>query len=237
MMHVPSLPPTRARTDFHAHHAIQVTLALDGAFDLHLADRTLGGPAMVVGADVRHAFQPTGTIALLFVEPESAAGRTLNSTVLRGKDVARLTGGHEATLRSAIAEAVARNPTDHELRGLGQGLVDQMAGGVAAPPADPRVDASVAWASKHLEDRLSIADVARQVGLSVDRMSHLFVEQTGLPFRTYLLWLRITRAVDAYAQGASLTTAAHDAGFADSAHFSRTFRRMFGIAAAELRLA
>ena len=37
------------------------------------------------------------------------------------------------------------------------------------------------------------------------------------------------------AGGASLTAAAHEAGFADSAHFSRTFRRMFGVAAAALK--
>jgi AraC-like DNA-binding protein len=40
-----------------------------------------------------------------------------------------------------------------------------------------------------------------------------------------------------YASGAALTEAAHGAGFADSAHLSRTFRRMFGISAASLRVA
>ena len=38
------------------------------------------------------------------------------------------------------------------------------------------------------------------------------------------------------AGGRSLTEAAHEAGFADSAHFSRTFRRMFGLPAAALRI-
>jgi len=42
------------------------------------------------------------------------------------------------------------------------------------------------------------------------------------------------RGLEAFASGASLTDAALDAGFANSAHFSRTFRRMFGTAAAAL---
>jgi AraC-like DNA-binding protein len=67
-------------------------------------------------------------------------------------------------------------------------------------------------------------------------LRHLFVEQTGLPFRTYLLWLRLTKAVAVFAGGGSLTEAAHEAGFSDSAHFSRTFRRMFGLPAAALQL-
>jgi AraC-like DNA-binding protein len=74
------------------------------------------------------------------------------------------------------------------------------------------------------------------VGLSPSRASHLFVEETGLPFRTFVLWLRVTRAVDAHIAGMSLTEAAQAAGFADSAHLSRTFKRMFGLPAAALEM-
>ena len=62
------------------------------------------------------------------------------------------------------------------------------------------------------------------------------MEETGLPFRTYVLWLRVVRAVDAHTKGASLTEAAQEAGFADSAHLSRTFKRMFGLPAASLEM-
>jgi AraC-like DNA-binding protein len=87
-----------------------------------------------------------------------------------------------------------------------------------------------------LDQSLSLRDILPLVGLSSGRTRHLFVEQTGLSFRTYLLWLRLDRAVQLFAEGASLTEAAHGAGFADSAHLSRTFRRMFGIVAASLRV-
>ncbi len=40
-------PGAPKSTDFHAHHAIQVTLALDGRYGLHLPDRSIGGPAFV----------------------------------------------------------------------------------------------------------------------------------------------------------------------------------------------
>jgi AraC-like DNA-binding protein len=83
---------------------------------------------------------------------------------------------------------------------------------------------------------LSLSDVVDVGALSAARLRHLFVEQTGLPFKTYVLWLRLTRAVERMAAGRSLTQAAHEAGFADSAHFSRTFKRMFGIAPAGLRI-
>jgi AraC-like DNA-binding protein len=95
----------------------------------------------------------------------------------------------------------------------------------------------IEWVTPRLDQALSLRNVTKLVGLSPSRTRHLFVEQTGLSFRTYLLWLRLERAVQLFARGASLTEAAHGAGFADSAHLSRTFRRMFGIPAASLRLA
>ena len=41
-------------------------------------------------------------------------------------------------------------------------------------------------------------------------------------------------ALEAYAAGQSLTEAAHLAGFSDSAHFSRVFKRTFGLPATTL---
>nr|WP_246849462.1 helix-turn-helix transcriptional regulator [Rubellimicrobium arenae] len=72
--------------------------------------------------------------------------------------------------------------------------------------------------------------------LSESRFSHLFAEETGLPFRSWVLWRRMMRAMQARGAGASLTDAAHLAGFSDSAHFSRTFMRMFGVQAASLAM-
>jgi len=94
----------------------------------------------------------------------------------------------------------------------------------------------VALASERLDTPVSLAEVAAHVGLSNGRARHLFVEHTGMPFRTYRLWLRLMRAVELFAMGSSLTEAAHGAGFSDSSHLSRTFRRMFGIAADSLRV-
>jgi AraC-like DNA-binding protein len=65
-------------------------------------------------------------------------------------------------------------------------------------------------------------------------LGHLFSEQVGLPFRPFALWLRLQGVLGHLAHGANLTQAAHGAGFADSAHLTRTFRRMFGIAPSSL---
>ncbi len=71
--------------------------------------------------------------------------------------------------------------------------------------------------------------LARRVCLSGSRLRHLFVEDTGTTLSRYRLWCRIRRAVTSALAGQSLTSAAVEAGFFDSAHFSRSFREMFGV--------
>jgi AraC-like DNA-binding protein len=234
----PGQPPY-PKTDFHSHHAVQVTLALRGGFTLESRDRRVAGGAAAVAPDTEHAFEAESLIAHLFVDPEGRPGRALLRALFSGEPPlvaipasrlaglpARLLAGFEAPDRS-----------DESLIEVGRALLAQLAPG---SERDERPEARVrkmsAWAAERLDTPLSLVDVAAHVGLSSGRARHLFVEQTGLPFRTYLLWLRLMRAVELHSAGSSLTDAAHGAGFSDSSHFSRTFRRMFGIVADSLRV-
>jgi len=136
-----------------------------------------------------------------------------------------------------LAGFEADNRDDRSLIELGRAVLAQLAPGSERDERpEARVRKMVAWASERLDTPVSLADAAAHVGLSHGRARHLFVENTGMPFRTYVLWLRLMRAVELFAVGSSLTAAAHGAGFSDSSHLSRTFRRMFGIAADSLRV-
>ena len=65
--------------------------------------------------------------------------------------------------------------------------------------------------------------------LSPSRFAHLFVEHVGLPYRRYQLWRKLSRALVAIGEGKTLSAAAQQGGFADSAHLTRTFYQMFGM--------
>jgi AraC-like DNA-binding protein len=87
----------------------------------------------------------------------------------------------------------------------------------------------------HLAQPLTLEEVARHAGLSDGRFRHLFVEETGISFRAFLLWTRLNRALELGYGGASWTEAAHATNFADSPHLSRTMRRMYGLSPTSLR--
>jgi len=139
---------------------------------------------------------------------------------------------------SHLIEEAFEHPIDPRgaLREVGIEICNWIAGHSRTTEPDRRVRQIIQWAHANLDGALGMSEAASCAGLSPSRASHLFVEETGLPFRHYVLWLRLIRAVDVYSKGQSLTEAAHEAGFADSAHLSRTFKRMFGLPAASLQL-
>lgn len=94
-----------------------------------------------------------------------------------------------------------------------------------------RVDARVLRALELMEaGDPSVPDVAACVGLSPSRLTHLMSETLGTPPRTWRTWFRLAHAIRHAAFGrSSLTEAAHVAGFADSAHLTRTCKRMLGV--------
>ncbi|HEY0112186.1 MAG TPA: AraC family transcriptional regulator [Allosphingosinicella sp.] len=226
-----------SRTKPHAHHTIQITINLDGRIRFKAGAIEAGGDAVAVAADALHLFEAKGLMAHLFIEPESRNGRTIARKWLSGADLAALPG----ELVSDIAPAIAANhrsprSDDAALAALGAKIIDRLADGITGDAPDLRVRKMIAAARERLDGPVSLADFDGIGGLSASRLRHLFVEQTGLPFRTYLLWLRLNRAIECIVRGRTLTEAAHEAGFADSAHFSRTFTRMFGIPPATLRM-
>ena len=99
---------------------------------------------------------------------------------------------------------------------------------------DPRISKLLRYVNRYPEQLSSGAKLASLIDLSEGRMQHLFKQQMGIPIRRYLLWMRLRQVVQLATTGESLTRAAHSAGFSDSAHFSRTFKSMFGIVASSL---
>ena len=80
------------------------------------------------------------------------------------------------------------------------------------------------------DGRLSVESLAKEVGLSPAHFSRAFKETMGVPPHRYLLNLRLERArrmLDA--EDATLSAVAQRAGFADQAHFTRLFKREYGV--------
>jgi AraC family transcriptional regulator len=82
----------------------------------------------------------------------------------------------------------------------------------------------------NLDSNLSVEFLAGEVELSPAHFARAFRETFGVPPHRYLLHLRLHRArrmLDA--ENAVLADVAQRAGFADQAHFTRFFKREYGV--------
>jgi len=96
-------------------------------------------------------------------------------------------------------------------------------------PIDKRIRKAMEIMREDPAQSHSLESLADQVFLSSTRFTHLFKDETGVPIRRYRQWLRFRQAIQQITNGETMTVAAMQTGFTDSAHFSRAFRSMFGM--------
>lgn len=109
-------------------------------------------------------------------------------------------------------------------------LIEQLVGPVdgSAFKPDARIMTVVELIKRDVADNLSAQYLATQVGLSESRLLQLFKDTLGVPIRRYRQWHRLFITAVGVTRGLSLTAAALEAGFTDSAHFNHTFRSILG---------
>ena len=108
--------------------------------------------------------------------------------------------------------------------------------GDALAPPQRRLDDRLLRALAAIDaEELSVAEASAMVGISESRMTHLTTETLGAPPRVWRAWFKLQRAIRAATLGtANLTQAAHHAGFADSAHLTRTSKQLLGVRPGEM---
>lgn len=215
----------------HAHHAIQVVIALDGEVAIRGGEgewRT--GPGLIVRPDATHSFNCNGAMgAMLFVDPESTEGTWLCKSLAR--DITFVSGPRLASCAQGLRKFIEEPFESVEISELIRHCVHVLSPGV--PPAR-RLDARVVTVLTAIRERndlrISLEGAAEMAFLSPSRFAHLFKAQVGLPFSRYVLWRKLTRAMVAIASERTISAAAHAADFADAAHLTRTFYQMVGMA-------
>lgn len=104
-----------------------------------------------------------------------------------------------------------------------------------APTRDKRIERLLDWLTVHSPLDYSFERLKGLAGLSEGRLSHLFTGEVGLSLRSFLMWRKTREAISLINTDMNLTDIAHASGFADSAHFSRTFSNSLGVLPSMMR--
>lgn len=220
-------------TSVHAPHAIKVCISAHGSFWLR-TNVDAGWhecEAVIVPPDQPHQIDGKGNmLALFYLMPETEEGQRLLKCH-SGHSISPLPQTTLTALLPRLRRQLDNGCESEEAFDLFDELVYKLA---PSPGLSTGIDRRVASAAQYLrlalDHQVKSEEIAAAVSLSPSRIAHLFREQAGVPLRRYMLWLRLCAAIEQMAVSNSLTDAAHAAGFSDSAHLSRTFRRMHGIA-------
>jgi AraC-like DNA-binding protein len=224
----------------HAHYAIQIAFGSAKGIRFRSSEREdwTEYAGAIIASRQPHSMDATVVPfnAVLFIEPETREGRALSEHYLTG-GIAALPAGTLADMVPPLFEAWREQRTVAAIVAAAKQLVQALTRGVEpAVISDERILRAVSYIKTHLDAPLTLEDVAAEAFLSPSRFRHLFVEQTGMALRPYILWRRFLHVWELMMAGESLSTAAHRAGFADAAHLTRTSRRMFGFPPSALQM-
>jgi AraC-like DNA-binding protein len=217
----------------HTHHALQVIVNREGTFRLQVKGAVHECGGIIIRSDHPHRLLTSNDSQIhLWIERESDAAALIAERHLGEGNIKILEGALLKRVQNCIG-VPGNDLGDCSRAGVAyKKIVSALCGRRASTrkTIDPRIGAAIRMVKdEYLTRKLTVAEIARHACLSESRFMHLFSQEVGIPLRRYVLWLRVISAVHSAVQGMTLTHAAHNAGFSDSAHLSRTYRRMFGL--------
>lgn len=222
----------------HSHYFMQVAISLDESFNVTFNGKTHETESVLIDMDVKHQLQGKNTWQLyLLIDPNSRLGKKIRENLLKGSDFAFLDSKKLNRVKTLLKDFDYRmedTKAFNKLMGEVQKVLftdyrdeqyDQ----------DPRIMKVREILSSCELNKITVTELSKMVFLSESRLSHLFKKVMGISFSSYLLYLKLKKAMELVQLGRSCTDAAYEAGFSDSAHLSRTFKQKFGMSPKNLK--
>ncbi len=196
----------------HHHATPAVVVGLERPLEI-VAGRRHASRAVLLAPGFSHAVESHGGSIAVFLLPPNAASPGMGSVQdlsLRWVELGRALVEDQLDGFDAIDALLRRER-------------------VETSAVDDRLARAIEGMTSALHENLSVDQLAVLAGLSPSRLMSIARVQLGGSLRSFRRWLRMFEVARAYVGGASLTAAAHHAGFASSAHLSAAAREHFGI--------
>ncbi|MFY8351603.1 helix-turn-helix domain-containing protein [Pseudoalteromonas sp. SSM20] len=213
--------------DVHRHQFIQINLLSPKAI-VTVEQTFINASCLVIAANAHHALKSEAPVITILVDNFSVLGKKLTHLISCQNDTNNAYICFE-NVKSQHLWQYFMEHTGHFDYALGELLNSLLCEHTQASTIpDARIDKVLAHLNHNNAD-VSLKFLANLVNLSPSRLSHLLSEHLGMPFKSYLRYLRFQRLMPLLAGGYDLTTAAYEVGFSDSAHLSRECKTLFGI--------
>ena len=251
-VHAPSVDivsawfPPHAQLESHTHARAVFGVMLEGSFSTRILNRDveyLACGAWTEPAEERHANLAGARGAnVLIVQPSAESGDLAEMHRRLLDDVVYLQSSELLADATRLeAECLLQDDlSGFVVEGTALAMLARAARLYRLTKTHHRAPAWLFAATDYLHahrlDRIKLGDVARSVGVHPSRLAHEFRARYGQSPGEYVRRLRLEWAAEQLRQeDANLADVAIRAGFYDQSHFSRMFRRVFGVAPAAWR--
>lgn len=227
----------------HSHHAIEISIGVNSPLSVHINHQKVGNfPACIIAADCVHQIYidpAEGEKITVIIDADHILARKLRQVFFdSGEKYAVLNNFLVASLIKKI-EIDKLNVKNDGGQSMYNDVIEFLNKVVESHKQyvnenklglDPRIEKILREINSNIQKpRFVFSDFAKEVSLSESRLLHLFKDEVGIPFRRYVLWARLKKAVIEIQNGNSITQAAYAAGFSDAPHFSNIYTKMFGL--------
>lgn len=212
--------------NLHRHYALQISISANGTIEIRDKDNKQHiYSACFINSNVLHRFSSHESSLIILINPISRIGHELYHKY-QDLDISTL---HEDAqiLRSTLNQYLERDLTFSNLIQQIRSIIENSTFKGENPLKDDRIYKSIEYLEQNVDRIVSLEEIANHCYLSKTRFLHLFKEKTKLNFRRYQLWNRLIKSLPSLRKH-SITQTAHEYGFTDSAHYSRTFKETFG---------
>lgn len=219
------------KAEMHHHWQMEIYIGLEGDFKMNFGDGWGVYRAVIIESNHPHQFYgSSGWCALLLLDQTGKIGKYLRNEILCGNKFQELDMEPINPYIDVLLNYCGHPVSCSEAEVLFNNILRAITcNAVTIEPLNQRVIDIIRILRKLPGKKIKAADLAKSINLSESRLAHIFKEETGVPVRQFLLWLRLNDAVKLITNGASYTDAAYDAGFADAAHLTRSYKKMFGL--------
>ena len=215
-----------ADPELHRHSAAHIMISLNDSIEVMIENEKIKCKGVLIPSGIYHTAntQGNGVLVFLFDNTTAVSNQIDQVRVISDDDVCKI----QKSFRDF--ESSIKNADYYEtfiqcifscigINAFGTAITDE------------RVQSSLRYIQSRLNETITCAEAAKNVFLSESRYSHLFREQVGMTFASYVIYQRIMKTYTDIINGKTITNAALDAGFSSSAHFAEVNKRLFGISA------
>jgi AraC-like DNA-binding protein len=178
-------------------------------------------------------FQTLDLVSLLDLPPklDESAAKPFGEIIFELRDIQA-----GKTRLDSVAKVARKSELAFSVLGLLARHAPVNTAGMALLQQAERLAPVLAFINSHLAERLSSHDLARAAHLSRSRFFAFFQKHMGLSPMDYVKEVRLAQARNRLLAGdAKLSVVSQEAGFASAFHFSREFKRRFGMSPTDFR--